>query len=353
MLKKHQFFYKNNVLKCEECESLTKADERNYLIVFVRVLAMLMIVLCHISTYMGTTALGLVLDVGVQIFLFLSGWLYSEKKIDSSFKWLQNRWKKLCIPAYIWSFIMLAIKCLSVFQKEEIWKYVLTHLLNLQGWTKILPLFTPSWIKSIMGCGHMWFLTSLMVCYLSMLFLKELETEIKLNYSLLGIVLYIVVGALLLCVFALMGICIEWIYIFFLGYLLKRVWKEITAKKYTILTILMCVAMCIRVMGKVYLDGTIYYEGMIVYLTHNILGIWIIATIEFVYKRTDLLYNLAKHSVVQWFDKYSYEIFLVHFGIIQLIGMYGSGKQYIDLTFFSLLTIFSAIALKRICTVRI
>lgn len=114
----------------------------------------------------------------------------------------------------------------------------------------------------------------------------------------------------------------------------------------------MCVAMCIRVMGKVYLDGTIYYEEMIVYLTHNILGIWIIATIEFVYKKTDLLYNLAKHSVVQWFDKYSYEIFLVHFGIIQMIGMYGSGKQYIDLTFFSLLTIFSATVLK-ICTVRI
>ena len=33
--------------------------------------------------------------IGVEIFFFISGYLYSDKRIDDVKKWLVNRWKRL------------------------------------------------------------------------------------------------------------------------------------------------------------------------------------------------------------------------------------------------------------------
>ena len=48
-------------------------------VAMIRVVATIMIVLCHVSTWLGYSAIGLILDVGVQIFFFISGWCYFDK----------------------------------------------------------------------------------------------------------------------------------------------------------------------------------------------------------------------------------------------------------------------------------
>ena len=46
-----------------------------------KVIAMFMIVGCHLSEWFGVNIVAMILNVGVEIFLFVSGYLYSDKNI--------------------------------------------------------------------------------------------------------------------------------------------------------------------------------------------------------------------------------------------------------------------------------
>lgn len=46
-----------------------------------KVIAMFMIVGCHLSEWFGVNIVAMILNVGVEIFLFVSGYLYADKNI--------------------------------------------------------------------------------------------------------------------------------------------------------------------------------------------------------------------------------------------------------------------------------
>ena len=74
----------------------------------LRVTAMLSIVICHIlQVYNNKWAW--VFNIGVQVFLFLSGYLYGNKEIKDWYGWYKKRFFKLYIP-YI---ILVGISLLS------------------------------------------------------------------------------------------------------------------------------------------------------------------------------------------------------------------------------------------------
>ena len=50
-----------------------------------KVIAMFMIVGCHLSEWFGVNIVAMILNVGVEIFLFVSGYLYSDKNIGKKF----------------------------------------------------------------------------------------------------------------------------------------------------------------------------------------------------------------------------------------------------------------------------
>lgn len=60
--------------------------KRNSVIQIARIIAMISIILCHIIKYYtfipGSQFLNVVFNVGVQIFLLISGFLYGQKKIN-------------------------------------------------------------------------------------------------------------------------------------------------------------------------------------------------------------------------------------------------------------------------------
>ena len=76
--------------------------QRDSEIVLLRLIGMLMIIGCHLSTYFGIGALGQILNVGVQLFLFISGWIYSNYPIADGKQWITKRWARICVPMYIW-----------------------------------------------------------------------------------------------------------------------------------------------------------------------------------------------------------------------------------------------------------
>lgn len=71
---------------------------------YLRVFAMILILACHIvqehnNVYINMTAQ--FLNVGVSIFIIISGYLYGKKEIkEEYFKWIIKRAKRILIPMY-------------------------------------------------------------------------------------------------------------------------------------------------------------------------------------------------------------------------------------------------------------
>lgn len=74
-------------------------------ITWLRVCAMLMIVGCHImivSPYRFGTAAALLLNVGVEIFFMISGYLYGQREIPGKYtQWYAKRFLRLAPPYYL------------------------------------------------------------------------------------------------------------------------------------------------------------------------------------------------------------------------------------------------------------
>ncbi len=61
-----------------------------------KVVAMFMIVGCHLSEWFGVNIVAMILNVGVEIFLFVSGYLYANKNIGGV-KFYKKKFLKICI----------------------------------------------------------------------------------------------------------------------------------------------------------------------------------------------------------------------------------------------------------------
>lgn len=126
---------------------------KNNTISVCRVCAMLLIILCHYSTWIGQGWMASIFNVGVQMFLFISGYLYSDRMIRKGFLW--KRYKKLCIPMLLW------VSILGIVTGNML--RIIQYIFNLQG----IGTFYDRWyIKFIDGTGHLWFLTAIMANYI-------------------------------------------------------------------------------------------------------------------------------------------------------------------------------------------
>lgn len=120
---------------------------------WLRVSAMGLIVSCHLlQAYNNRWAW--VLNVGVQIFLAMSGYLYGHKQIRSWPKWFFSRFKKLYIPYFL--FLLVVLPVLAIYTPGSFQsKHILIYILDLQGIS-----------GGINGLGHLWFMTAIGLCYL-------------------------------------------------------------------------------------------------------------------------------------------------------------------------------------------
>lgn len=151
----------------------------NPAISFIRVLAMFSIILEHICTEYGinTYQFG---EIGVEVFLFLSGYLYGNKNIPHYTKW-GYRWKRLIPP--LWCAVAICLMITIVLKAPFKWDSIVTYLFCVQGINRIA--FNIQ-IPTSLGMGQTWFLTILVVSYVLMIALKRLpiiETGITKNMA--------------------------------------------------------------------------------------------------------------------------------------------------------------------------
>lgn len=129
----------------------------------LRVLAMLMIVLCHtIEIYPIPYAreLGPLLGLGVEVFLLISGYLYGIKTIQNTKQWLLRSYLKIWLPMFFVAVMWFFIFGIGKYQANPLAVFI--YLFDLQGLGWIHEALTPpQWA----GVSYCWFLTIIFICY--------------------------------------------------------------------------------------------------------------------------------------------------------------------------------------------
>lgn len=251
--------------------------------------------------------------IGVEIFLFISGYLYSEKKIDSIRRWTFDRWKRIVFP--YWLVLGGVIVLRLSFKYPVSLNAAIVFSLNLQGLDKI---FRDISIPVLKGMGHTWFLTVLVICYMIMLLLKKnpkIEKIIIKNKK-----IFFLCTILLQIVLSFLDIQIIRPLCFFYGYFWDKSKLDLSTKKYSFLTVLMTLFTLIRLVTHILYDRSILYDYIIFGWSFIILALWlIISALKFLNYVSDVVNRIVANKTWKLLDLLTYPLFLTHY-------MFASGE---------------------------
>lgn len=283
-----------------------RSSKKDYGISLTRVFAMFLIILTHfIAQIESISFLSQLTNAAIYTFLFISGWLYGKKNIINFKVWMVNRFKKIMVPIYIWSAIIIAVQFIK--GNDISGAKIIIYIFNLQGL-----------LGGINGISHLWFTTFIGICYLITPLLQKIKKYFVKNsmlqkISMLFIALIFQIGVSLYFNEKL-GIYLSYILIYMIGYLLSSIWDGQTSRKvFSVATIAMIFAIILRLEGKKMYDGSPFYNGVIVSNTQAIIGVYIyICTNKF-----KILYQrISVQKWIDYFDDISYEMYITHYAFI-------------------------------------
>lgn len=262
---------------------------------------MCMILLCHVFQEYGNE-LAWWFNVGVQIFLVISGFLYGGKRFEQPLPILKKQFVKITLPYYV--FLLFVIGLYLVFTPESLDKYsVLSSLLC---------------VGTLKGQGHFWFLSYILFCYLItpyLYWLKEYCNRFSVKRSL--IVYILILFAFQVLSFALpspFGAANVSCYIigYFIADILRRdISCKIMNSCMAVIVVAALVMNCMQVM--VDYCGVALHEKLVLRVfpvfkgyAHAALGIALFLVVHRFVSRVP--YN----NLLAFSDRYSYEIFITH-----------------------------------------
>lgn len=285
--------------------SLTK--QHDYSISIIRMTAMLFIVTCHIMQYLNCP-LAFWFNVGVQMFLCISGFLYGKKQVTNDVSFFKKQFVKILVDYYI--VIIPAVLLLLIFAREEI------------TGTAILKAIIA--YDTLPGGGHLWYIPYCLLCYLITPFLSryfEKESRTNGGRSLLLLTVFLITVAILIENF-FSFFNSAWIICYIIGFFLGKITERGNLKLYKATSCIIILLAFLSNSIQIAIDYLIRpefsefkalaYELFRSY-AHVTLGISI-----FILMRSALSIitkNKLSKPIVKMCDlsdKYSYDIYLVH-----------------------------------------
>ncbi len=261
---------------------------------------MVMIVLCHYFQYYDCE-LAWWLNVGVQIFLVVSGYLYGNKDINDPVGCITKQFKKILIPYY----------CLLL---PVILLYIIFSPKNISAMGIINAIFC---VGTLNGIGHLWFVGYILFCYLITPYLYSLrEKTIRLSAW-----KFIFVWITVLSVGILLGLLIntyfspDRICCFVIGYFLSvlpsrfpNVGLKISAFIFGIFALATnFLKIHSQYFSNIVLDGIwLKIFEQIKKYAHVFLGVFLFIALLLLLKKARM------NFVLKISDKYSYFVYLVH-----------------------------------------
>lgn len=279
-------------------------EKKDYKISIIRMIAFCLIVTCHIMQYLGME-LAWWFNIGVPIFLCISGYLYGQKSIKNEMEFYIKQAKKILIPYFI---VVLPVIFIQVifYPKDISFVQIIRALL----------------CNSILSGGeHLWFIPTILFCYFLTPFLEEYFNYFyeRGNFKfLIGWVILVVLFALIFGGF-LRYFNPPWITCYMIGYTLGFL-KNIKSKLYKVICICISIISLFNVLQiyldyivKIDLDG-ILEKVYILFCTYNhvFLGISLFVILEVLFRYIDITNIKLIKKLCDISDCYSYEGYLVH-----------------------------------------
>ncbi|MBQ2885146.1 MAG: acyltransferase [Alphaproteobacteria bacterium] len=268
---------------------------KNPTISFIRLLSMCSIIACHFCQYYESEWAWW-LNVGVQIFFILSGYLYGNKTIEEPIGWYKKQLIKILVPYYI--FLVPVIILYTIASPDSL------NIVNV-----FRSLFAVGTIK---GIGHLWFVSAILFCYFVTPYLAAFRDYI--SQKIVGKQLILLLA--LFCIVSIVGVFTNGftpgnICCYMLGYFMavyvKRYGEKVIKISF-ILSLLPCIVSNAIYIFLKYVNG-IDMQGIFSHVTlysHMFLAFSIVTLLMITFG------NIKKRRIYEWSDNYSYEVYIVH-----------------------------------------
>lgn len=326
---------------------MSSKKEINIGIEIIRILAMFSIIVCHIFQEYNNE-LAYWLNVGVQIFILISGFLYGSKNNKFDKEWMKKRFKKILIPYYIYIFVIILYYI--CFKQNYL------NIENILVTIFCLQLFLPG----IPGLGHLWFIPLILICYLATPLIQKIYGKITANTNLCGIIIKISIIILLLnltVLFPLINMTLIMnVVCYIIGYFVARLYRDgkINDKimKYgtIVVTILAIIISTIYILVHYILeinDNTII--NMVLSYKNAFNGIAIFMILYLSLSKLKEIKNKILNKILDVLNKYSFEIYITH--LIYILGpsslLTAMNNIVLEIVIISLLIAISAYALHK------
>ncbi len=270
--------------------------KKDYSISIIRLISLISIVVCHIFQYYNIS-LAWNFNIGVQLFLIISGFLYGLKFKNANAGTVWKNFKKIFFDYYI--FIILAI--------------ILNLVFNISGidFKRIILMFF--FAGNIKGVEHLWYVPLILFCYLEIPFLSFFKSKIQKNklknlYKIIFLIIVVIINSLIFSYFNA-----AWVLCFNYAYLFAEEIKDI--KKYFVRyniigIVLVALIHGLRCFTNIFdnmsrINQYININDFIKTLTAIVLFITLYFLFSFI-KYKD------KIKFLDFADKYSYDVYLTH-----------------------------------------
>ena len=271
---------------------------------------MIFIVTCHIQQFYDNE-LCWWFNVGVQMFFFISGYLYSNREISDSVGFVAKQFVKILVPYYI---------CIII-----TWGVGLILHIGC-GLKQLFHLAVINGTGGFSSLSHVWFIAYILICYLitpALLRMKIVSENIKKSIIRTGLLLFA-----LLLFFELFAQYYNaaWIICYVLGIVLGEFEIVLTEKIVKLWKVIIIATALFFNAVKIFCQNItqIEFKGFSRYsnYTHVLLGIALVIILMELYK---VILNGKCVKMLDWSDKYSYFIYLTHhifiLGAFSLLNM--------------------------------
>lgn len=277
-------------------------SKRSYSISMIRVISLSMIITCHIMQHEGLF-LAWWLNVGVEIFLCISGYLYGQAKKREVKEFYKSRSIKILLPYYI---VLLF--------------FSVVEALFFRGSFSILRFIGSVFCRTtIAGGEHLWFVGYILLCYAMLPILNEYRDSCVSSAK-----SFVWFSVLSVCIVSILfGLFSDYfdpacMACYVIGYCLGINKKRNLIRRSAIIIAFAMFA----ILGngvQIYLSHFLKmsFEGIyndLFYIfknyNHAFLGIFLFLLMEQVFK--DYQFRERSRRTLEITDKYSYEIYLVH-----------------------------------------
>lgn len=278
--------------------------EKKVYIDYARTIGMIMILFCHFFLIAGYETPAFWLNTGVQIFIVLSAKLQNEKHfntVNDVVMFYKKRIIRIMLP--LWIYILGVTIVLLLIKIPVTAKVFVMYMIGGAGISK----------TNILGVGHLWFVTVLLICYLIVPVLYKLKPYIiglsKFKFILLMIAQYCFITCLMNMIgYPEYGVSIS---LFVFSYYLFTIDSKLQAfNKIKVLLIPTISLVIVRIiLDSVNFNGMVsnkYYDAVFVTTVRAFLAILIYCICNYIWYQKD------KNNLISLVTSVSYEVYLTH-----------------------------------------